>query len=204
MWLAGTACQVDCLCTCYPGKEMVSLIEQQPRVLIHGFGRISRVVHAAKVGQPSHAQPPLSDSTPSDIVILCWLARQHGLTAVEALRMVTLSWAELSEHPAYLQELGKQELASLTNMEASRGAALREALSKGMDRPSLMEWEPPAEGYQGAFAEDDDEEQEEDEDGEDEKDSSPRPSKGGPGKGGSGAGSPGKPRRGIVIPLSRG
>jgi hypothetical protein len=104
--------------------------------------------------------------------------------------MVTMSWAELSEHRAYLQELGKQELASLTIMEASRGAALRDRLSEGhMDREALMAWEPPA-ASDALFEQylDDTE----NEDGEDEHNDH---------AGGSGD----KPvRRGFVIPLSKG
>lgn len=43
--------QVECICNLYPGSEMVKLLEEQPKILVHGFGRISRVVYAAKVSK---------------------------------------------------------------------------------------------------------------------------------------------------------
>lgn len=101
--------------------------------------------------------------------------------------MITQSWAELSEQRAYLQELGKQELASLTVMEASRGAALRDRLSQGMDRAALMAWEPPAAGDPlfDQYVDD-----AEDEDGDEQAEE--------------GSGRKDKPVRGFVIPLSKG
>ncbi|GAB5030695.1 Hypothetical protein NocV09_00303610 [Nannochloropsis oceanica] len=70
------------------GKDdMYRLMEKDPRVLIHGFGRISRAEYVVREGGRERG-------------------REGGVTPAEALRAVAMTWPELQEaYPRYVHML---------------------------------------------------------------------------------------------------